>query len=700
MSVGDSARPTEPGVDLEKRDHGDVVLDGEVIEREQRQTVYGRIIRPRADAVVTYLGATGTAAVADRAWRRAVRVGWTTGQGGLSWISRAYAHATHGYLREQVRLARTAGDRVALAEWSDRLEKARDARMKRLLEMPRAAFGLLVMVGVGSALAVAFLLAGAIVAQLAPDGTDWAGWWAAVGATLTFVGNVLSFVFALALPVLVVPVALVLAWREGRRAAEPPLWLLSPEERARDTEITPSKVIVALRDLGIAPLRAALKEAGDAGASLLSPIALAGCGVEVDVLLPSGVSTDQIQARRRRLAENLDRHEHELHITVSAARTVRLWIAESGALDEPIGPSPLVADNALRAHYRSGRAPWGLSLRGDPVAISLYQRHLLITGLSNQGKTAALRALALWLALDVRTRFWIADLKGFGDWSMFAGIADVLIEGPTDDHVIAATEMLERAVAEMDRRLQQGGQHDPLIVVVDEAQVAYLCPAVDDDRRPYGGAKNTSRFFMAVRKIQNQGRAVDVLIHQGTQDPTNQNLPKLVREGAHIRASLVVGTEEQARMAVGDKAVDGGAAPHLLRQGLDKGALVVAGDGVDVPAGQVSMTIRTHFIDTEPAAAVARRAVARRARRARGAAVDAPSVDHLAAIEAALRGEGRVRTQVVLSRLMEADPATYEAWDLARLTETLVAAGAPTLKSSGLMYVVSERVLTARGESE
>lgn len=153
-------------------------------------------------------------------------------------------------------------------------------------------------------------------------------------------------------------------------------------------------------------------------------------------------------------------------------------------------------------------------------------------------------------------------------------------------------------------------------------------------------------------------------------------------------------------MAVGDKAVDGGAAPHLLRQGLDKGALVVAGDGVDVPAGQVSMTIRTHFIDTEPAAGVARRAIARRARRARGAAVSAPDVDHLAAIEAALRGEARVRTQVVLSRLMEADPATYESWDLARLTETLVEAGAPTLKSSGLMFVVSERVLTARGEGE
>ena len=76
---------------------------------------------------------------------------------------------------------------------------------------------------------------------------------------------------------------------------------------------------------------------------------------------------------------------------------------------------------------------------------------------------------------------------------------------------------------------------------------------------------------MAARKIHNQGRAVNVLLWQGTQDPTDQNLPKLVREGAHIRASLALGTESQARMALGDKAVDGGAAPHLLRPGLDKG---------------------------------------------------------------------------------------------------------------------------------
>jgi S-DNA-T family DNA segregation ATPase FtsK/SpoIIIE len=119
---------------------------------------------------------------------------------------------------------------------------------------------------------------------------------------------------------------------------------------------------------------------------------------------------------------------------------------------------------------------------------------------------------------------------------------------------------------------------------------------------------------MACRKLHNQGRAVDVLLWQGTQDPTNENLPKLVREGAHIRAALALGTEEQARMALGDKAVNGGAAPHDLRVGMDKGTLVLAGDGVPLPPGQSSMTVRTHYIDTDTATEIADRAKALRKR--------------------------------------------------------------------------------------
>jgi hypothetical protein len=143
---------------------------------------------------------------------------------------------------------------------------------------------------------------------------------------------------------------------------------------------------------------------------------------------------------------------------------------------------------------------------------------------------------ARW-ALDPRTRFWIADLKGVGDWGAFRDIADAgrFVEGPTDEHVAQATEMVEAAVAEMERRIAEGVTEPRLFVVVDEAQQAFMCPALDEQRRPYGGTKATSRYFNAVRKLHNQGRAVNVVLWQGTQDPTDQNLPKQIAARAVAR---------------------------------------------------------------------------------------------------------------------------------------------------------------------
>lgn len=388
-----------------------------------------------------------------------------------------------------------------------------------------------------------------------------------------------------------------------------------------------------------------------------------------------------------------------MFITIpQAARTVRIWVADSGALDEPIGPSPLTTDQDLTADYKSGKAPWGQDLRGDAAALSVYQRHLLITGLSNQGKTAALRALALWLVLDKTVEFRIADLKGAGDWAMFDGLATVLIQGPTDDHVVDTTEMLEDGVSEMERRLQAqpGTVFPPLVLLVDEAQVAFMCPMVDEKKRPYGGSKATSRYFMAARKIHNQGRAVNVTLWQGTQDPTDQNLPKLVREGAHTRASLALGTESQARMALGDKAVDGGAAPNLLRPGLDKGTLVVASDGIAIPAGQASITVRTHFIDTDEAALITARARAMRDGVTTLHVIERDEVrDPLADIATVVGDTNRVLTQDVLKRLALLSEDAYGSWTHADLKRVLDGTAAEPYKSDGRMVVGRERVARA-----
>ncbi|MFC1410964.1 FtsK/SpoIIIE domain-containing protein [Streptacidiphilus sp. N1-12] len=650
-----------------------------------------------------------------KAARLVARHGLFTLYGGGIVARRAWEGRTASRYERMMRTAEAAGQHDVAMEWEMRAAAFRSARHQRRMDLVMAPQRLAKSAVAGTLAGSGFLLLLGIALAIAEHNIA-----EVVAPTMTLIEVVRWIVVVASIvwgPLVAFGpwFAMLGLWNVGRKRGAAPAWAMPANQRSTDGEpITPSIVVTSLRDLGIAPLRTAIRDMGDAGAGMLGPIRIAGCGVEVDATLPSGVSTEEVLKRRRKLAENLGRHEHEVFLTIpQAARTVRMWIADSGALDEPIGPSALVTDPEMVADLHGGRAPWGQDLRGDLVLLSLWQRHLLITGLSNQGKTASLRALALWAAMDPSVELRIGDLKGVGDWAMFQGLATLLIQGPTDEDVIAITEMLEELVAEMERRialLKASGATDgitpemsrkdprfrPIIAVVDEAQAAFMCPAKGEDGRPYGGTKATSRYFMAVRKIHNQGRALNITLWEGTQDPTNENLPKLVREGAHIRASLVVGTEEQARMAIGDKAVDGGAAPHKLRQGLDKGTVVVAGDGVKLAPGQAATTIRTNFIAGQDATAIADRIKSRRETVTTLTAVqDTVQVDPLADIAAVLDEGPRTRTQVVLLRLAQHNPGVYGQWAFPDLKQVLEACGAAPHKSDGQMVIARAKVLEA-----
>ncbi|MEO3788533.1 FtsK/SpoIIIE domain-containing protein [Actinocorallia sp. B10E7] len=650
------------------------VLEGEIVEDDAEWDDLPVLHRA---AVVVREAATG-----DAARTAARQVSYLVV--GASVARRRWKDARGGRYERMMAAAEAAGDHEAVLKWAELAAQAHADRHARRMDraqnlgkhverLPLYAKGTAgTMGGIGVLMAVA-----------EKDATMVAAPFLAVADLVQWAIHMAVILWGPALVTAPI-VALLALWATGRSNLDASniAWVQALNPAAEDDEapITPSIVVTALRDLGIPALRKAVEAMGDAGAGMLSPIRIAGCGVEVDVTLPSGVSTEEVAKKRRKLAENMARHEYELFITIPAkARTVRLWIADSGALDEPIGPSPLVTGTSIRADYYRGRAPWGQTLRGDAATVSVFQQHVLITGKSNQGKTASLRALALWLALDPTVEFRIADLKGVGDWRMFEGIATELTQGPADEHIMAATHMVEDAVEEMNRRieaLQDSGAEEgvtremaraagsgfhPLVVIVDEAQKAYMATHIKDDAdNPYGGKSARSRYFRAVRELHNQGRAVNVTLWQGTQDPTDENLPKVAREGAHLRLALFLPTESQAKMALGEAPVEQGAAPHKLRDGIDLGTVVAVGPGVEIPRGEPSVTIRTHFVSGKDAAAVAERAKKLRGRitTREGQAEKAAPRSLLADLDEVLmgRGDGEVRISHLPALLSEHAP--------------------------------------------
>lgn len=335
-------------------------------------------------------GRTVKAAVTHETTRTTARVivrhGSYVAGGARIAARRTWDGRTGARYERMLRAAEAAGNFEVAQEWEERLGRFREARHRRrmdLLHSPMdAAKGALVGTGMGIGALVALGVALAIANENVADVLT------PLAATVEFIALMVRIVQIVWGPLLSVGpfLALLALWSVGRKQQAAPQWALPANARTtgEGEPITPSIVVKALRHLGLPALRKAITEMSDGAAAMLSPIVIAGCGVEVDVTLPLEVSTVEVQQRRRKLAENLSRHEHEVFITIpEAARTVRLWIADSGALDEPIGPSPLVTDQTMTADYTKGRAPWGQDLRGDAAALSLYQRHLLITGLSN-----------------------------------------------------------------------------------------------------------------------------------------------------------------------------------------------------------------------------------------------------------------------------------------------------------------------------
>jgi S-DNA-T family DNA segregation ATPase FtsK/SpoIIIE len=710
--AGPPALPTEPADEADRPGSSVTpapapeVLDGELItdaEYARRRGLHRLPVLAIAAAIrKSDRPQKVTAAVASwvkQSARMAARAAYTAGAGHASWVCRAVDALTHGPVREQVRLARLAGDREALAEWTERLVALKDGRAERLRELPATLIaGLRALFVVLCVLAGLLLVVGLWLA-LTPGSIGWSGWWSLIKHILDGTLTALSLTVQ-ALLWGTLPALFIAAWREGRRAAQAPRWLFSPDERAQqDAEITADVITAALRHVKIPALTRYLT-----GGGMLEYVVTPreqGGGTYTQVRLPMGVTAAELlfSAKVELLAGNLGRHRHEVwpqREKDTDARVLDLWVADKGTMDKPAPPWPLLHDGEVDV-FRD-RLPWGVTMRAEQITVGMLQKHWLIGATSKQGKSTVLRLLALGLALDPTVELHIADLKGDGDWSMFKPRVVTLIEGSTDTDAEATAEMLEWAVGEVARRYdakrtaeivgaiprelsrRKGSRFHPIYLFVDECQVLYGAP------HPIGGAKDDARAWRAAKKLHDQARAVNVHLLQATQRPDDRTLPARVREGAHVRCALNVPNHETAKMILAD-AADRGARPQDLRPGADAGTVVATGEVEDIPKGQAFAIVRSHYVSTKDAYTVIVRAMDIIHRTGRIITADQPADfepvrDLLVDVAAVLDGSDKLRSADVLHQLRVRWGSTYGGWSAQQFATALEDSGVEVRKRS------------------
>lgn len=691
----------------------DVVLDGELVSDEeyrrltsQRAQAIERYRGYRQDAVTVYRGAR--AVVTHRATKAAVRHGLAYPVAGAVVVARRWRDA-HGLARfeRQMRAAETAGDQEALRYWHEAAETAKARRHDRAMDRARIPWLLVkALAGAVFGLCGLLLVLGII---LAVDSGRLADVIAPIESVLDAVAFMVWFLTAYGVFLLLTATAGggFYLWNLGRRHAPEPAWLATPETRSESfAVITEDMITKALAHCKVTALNQALKR-GEALEYVVTPRQQGG-GTYVQVRLPLGVVASDFLGEKQieLLAGNLGRHKHETYPQrqpEADARVLDLWIADQGTMDRPAPPWPLFTEGEFDV-FRD-RLPVGITMRGEQVEQGMLARHMLVGASSKQGKTATVRLNALGLALDPTIELRIADLKGDGDWSMFAPRAHTLIEGSAIEQTEATCVMLEDLVEEMQRRYdakraqgirgsitrelsrQPGSGFHPIYGIVDECQVLYA------EQHPIGGTKGDARAWRAAKRLHDQARAVNIHLWQATQRPDDRTLPVQVREGAHVRISLYVPNYTTAKMVVAD-AADMGARPQDLRPGKDAGTIVATGEFDDIPDGMAFLIVKSHYVSTQDAYSVIDRAMdimRNHGRDPHTASAETEVRDPLADLATVLDGRKLVPQDEVL-HLLSALAATYRTWTPADLRAALPDSAQPYKTRNGSMHVSEQRV--------
>jgi hypothetical protein len=473
-----------------------------------------------------------------------------------------------------------------------------------------------------------------------------------------------------------------------------------------------------------------------------------GPGWTATVELPRGVKASVATGRVEELASALRIKKQRIELTHDAGEDghegrVRLWVANS---DSPYGKTktPSVLVDAPRWDFWNQGVPLGADARGGRQTMHLLWSSLMVGGLMGYGKSYFARLVAAAAALDPTVRIIVVTGKTGPDWAPLKHIAHRYIAGATPDIIREVLAVMEGTIGEMQDRgtelevlyetdpdkapegkitqeLAAGGM-GPVLLVVDELQelldgaALVRVTMVDDEaidsdkpgRTPTRSGKDVlvesfARYVRVTRFVGGMGVFI-------TQRPDANSVPTALREVCAKRASCRVKGDRSAKMVLGDDAVSGGAAPHMLTedskgvvvldQGGEEGHVTLKADVIDLPDFK-AICLRGRDLRIEAGTLTGDAAVLGKAD-AEAAAARLLLADVLAVMDVA--GVDRARTERLVELLTAHSPARYDALTGAQLQAQLRGAGAGGTKKLGALDGMAnpngytrEQVATATG---
>lgn len=630
-----------------------------------------------------------------------VRLAWFVARGNWRWLVKAWSWVTYADLRSDARAARLAGDSEGRRRAQELIRSDAVARWARLgIVLRRIAITCRV-----AGPAAALLWA---VDSLLDRAAMWP-WLSFVYSTVDAAWIVLTT--ALPLMLVVAPVVWVIAAAfEGRDKSPGVGWLIQPDRDDADSWVDERMVSRALAHLGIAPLNRFFKDGGELMYTV--PARKDGDGTFAQVRLPLGVTADMVAGQRAKLAANLGRAALETWPTKGEEDGILdLWVADKGTLNSGAGPWPWLDDANCpdRIDLFDG-VPFGLSQRGVVINAPLIGSNWLIGGRPGQGKSSALRTLMLGAALDPTAELWAFVMGESPDFEPFAPRLARYRMGMDDTVAEAAMRALADLASEMERRgkvlgAQPGrppkvsrrladkrdlGLH-PLVCAIDECHELFQHPK-------FGKAAAE----LAVRVIK-RGRKYGVVLLLATQSPTKDSFPREVTRNIGCGVAFSVADQVANDGLLGSGRYAAGIRATELRMHTDRGTCVAV--GLTTATFELVRTFYVPFEDgaddVTPVIERAMQLLAEAGREVTGGArpaLEAARADHLADVFEVMRGERRVRTQVVLARLAELSPSEYEGWTFSTLTSVLGEHDIAPRKSDGVKVVRAEDVEAALAE--